>query len=335
MGLLGALRLKLREARTDRLVRAQMQVLHGPARVNLAQDQAGVVSLMKDAEYWVADFIRHHHALGAAHVVIMDNGSSDRTVEIARGFDRVTVLQNTLPAKQYECPLRAVAARMVLRGGWVLFVDSDEMAEVPCGLHALLRYCNGQGFTAVTSQMLDMFAPLPLSQTRGLDYGQSRAVMDRYTLEGLQRAPYHLPDNPIGWFLRDNTGAEGIQMLSGGVRRLLFNEDCMLTKHSLVRNVAGVRLMTHPHAASGVVVADVSLVLKHYKLAGDFLARDRASVAAGTWDHAEDVRRVDAAGDGDFTIRVADPRVYEGPGRLVEDGFLAASQAYSAFCTGV
>lgn len=333
-GFLGGLRHRRAQARIARQVLDNMQVLHGAARVDLGQADCAVVSLMKDAEYWVADFIRHHQALGVAHIVIMDNGSTDQTVDIAGGFAGVTVLRNTMPAKQYECPLRVAAARKVLRGGWVLFVDSDEMAEVPGGLGALLAYCNAQGFTAACSQMLDLYAPLPLSQTRGLDYGQARAVMDRYSLAGLQRRAYGDPASPIAWFLRDNQGAEGVELLTGGLRHDLFGEDCLLTKHSLVRNTRGAQLMTHPHAASDVVVADVTLVLKHYKLAGDFLARDRASVAAGTWDHSEDARRLAAVQAEDFTPHPPESRVYEGPGWLVEEGFLTASQAYSALKPG-
>ena len=315
------------------MVQSLTQVLHGPARVQLQINECAVVSMMKNAAYWVADFIRHHQALGVAHIVILDNGSTDQTVQIAQGFEGVTVLRNTLPAKQYECHLREAAAHKVLQGGWILFADSDEMAEMPGGLRRLLDYCNAQGFTAVVSQMLDLYAPLPLSRTRGLDYAQARAVTDRYSLGALGRVPYFAPENALHWFLKDNRGAEGVTMLTGGLRREIFGEDCLLSKHSLVRNLPGAQLMTHPHTASGVVVADVSFVLKHYKLAGDFVARDQVSVAQATWDHAEDARRMGTVGATDFQIAPAQSQVYAGPGQLVEQGFLVASQTYSAFAS--
>jgi len=328
---LGLLRWRLKQWRAARHVQAETQVLHGPARVDLADDQCAAVSLMKDAEYWVGDFIRHHQALGVAHIVILDNGSSDQTVEIAQGFDQVTVLRNTLPVKQFECQIRTAAARKVLRGGWVLFADSDEMAEVPGGaLTGLLKYCNVNGFTAVVSQMLDLYAPMPLSQTRGLDYAGARAAMTHYSLGALEKRAYHDPEIAISWFLQDNQGADGVQLLLGGLRREIFHEDCLLTKHSLVRNLPGVQLMTHPHAATGVRVADVTVALRHYKLAGDFAARDRATMAAGTWEHNEDQRRVEAVGAGDFIIAPAAGQVYAGPDQLVRDGFLTASDAYWA-----
>lgn len=329
--ILGSLRWRLKQRREAQHVQAQTLVLHGPAQVDLADDQCAVVSLMKDADYWVGDFIRHHQALGVAHIIILDNGSSDQTVEIAQGFDQVTVLRNTLPVKQHECQMRVAAARKVLRGGWVLFADSDEMAEVPGGsMTGLLRYCNVNGFTAVVSQMLDLYAPVPLSQTRGLDYAGARAAMTHYSLGALEQRDYHDPDIAISWFLQDNQGADGVKLLLGGLRREIFHEDCLLTKHSLVRNLPGAQLMTHPHTASGVRVADVTVAFRHYKLAGDFAARDRATMAAGTWEHNEDRRRIEAVGAGDFTIAPAAGQVYAGPDQLVQDGFLAASDAYWA-----
>ena len=119
----------------------------------------------KNAEYFIEEFLRHHLALGVAHVVIVDNGSRDRTVDIARSFDRVSVVRNTLPAKQFECLLRARIARRMVRGGWLLFVDQDELFGFPYGegrpIGNLIDYLNAQGFTAVVTQMLDMFSSRP------------------------------------------------------------------------------------------------------------------------------------------------------------------------------
>lgn len=316
-----------------RVVQRGSRVIHGPKRIDLAEDEVAVVGMMRDAAYFIGPFIAHHQSLGVRHIVIVDNGSSDDTVAIASGFADVTVIRNTLPAKIHEVLLREVAARQVLRGGWVLFADADEMFEVPLAapLPRLLAYLNAQGFTAMVTQMLDLFSPLPYGAGKGWSYAEVARQADRYSLGQVISVPYHDRDQiGFSWFLDDNIGDVALKI--GGLRREVFGEACFLSKHSLVRNVAGAQLMTHPHCASGVRVADVTGVLRHYKLAGDYLARDRASVAAGTWDHAEDAKRLAAAVGGDgFAISPATSQLYAGPEALVEQGFLEASEAYRQF----
>ncbi len=325
--IVSAITRRLSDLRDRRRVAGAFRLLHGSGRVALADDQAGLVVLVRDAEWFLPAFLAHHLGLGVAHVVVVDNGSSDRTVEIAKGFQAVTVLSNPLPAKRHEVRLRAMAAARVYRGGWTMFADADEMAEVPGGLGSLLRYAGAEGFTAVVGQMLDLCAPGDQAAQAGLTYREAVAACDTYTLEGLTRHAYHDADG-IGfhWFLRDNLCADpGVRLLSGGLRRAVFGETPFLSKHTLVRNVPGVQAMTHPHCANGVRVADVTLCLRHYKLAGDWRARDAASVAGATWDHAEDARRLQAARHGGFVLSPPGARSWRGTGALLDEGFLYAS----------
>ena len=320
MRLVAGMSRRLVAARDDLKVRTGFRRLHGPARVTLSDDQAGLVCLMKDAAWFAGDFLDHHLSLGVAHVVVVDNGSTDDTVDIARRFENVTVLQNTLPAKIHEVRLRRIAARITFDGGWIMFADSDEMAEIPGDLSQLLRYANAHGYTAVIGQMLDLYA----KGAGGTSYEQARGACDHYSLASLTRHTYDDRDG-IGfhWFLKDNVCADpSVKLLSGGMRQAVFGETPFLSKHTFVRNVADARIMTHPHCASNVTVADVTILLRHYKLAGDWRARDRATVDGQVWDHAEDARRLAAP---DSPIAPPEPRVWKGIEPLYDEGFLYAS----------
>ncbi|MBL4918079.1 glycosyltransferase family 2 protein [Szabonella alba] len=315
------------------------RVIHGPARVTLGDTDCAVVTLMKDAEWHIGPFITHHLSRGARHLVVIDNGSRDATAAIAAGFPQVTVVQNPMPAKRHESLLRAGIARQVLRGGWVLFADADEMFEAPLldgapdALPRLTAYLARHGYTALVAQMLDLLTDRPYRDTKALDYPASVAAFDRWAMGELTALLYHAgAANPLDWFLRDNLCDDpGVRLLIGGARRSLFGEECHLYKHSLLRNRPGIDLMRHPHCAGRVRVADVTGLLRHYKLAGDWQARDRASVAAGLWDHAEDAKRLAAvtAGD-DFTPDLPDARPYRGTADLIGAGFLYASDRYRA-----
>lgn len=321
----------------DRIaVAAGFRHLHGPRRVQLADDQVALVALVRDAEWFMGPFLDHHLALGVAHVVVVDNGSADRTAEIAAARPRVTVLRNALPARRHECALRAGAARRVLRGGWVLFADADEMAELPFGaLGDWTRYGNARGFTAFLGQMIDLCAPLPPAAQAAMDYPRAIAACRTWSAAALERIGYHDADRvAFHWFLRDNRCDDpGVAFLAGGLRAELFGERPFLSKHSLVRNLPGIGLMTHPHAASRVVVGDATLALRHYKLAGDWRARDRATVAARTWDHAEDARRLAATAAGDLPMP-AEPLEWQGAADLLARGILHASPSARAGIAG-
>ncbi len=294
----------------------------GPQQVRLADDAAGVVILARNAGWFLRDCLDHHFALGAVHAVVIDAGSDDRTAAIATAHPRVTLLSSDLPLMDHESALRTTAARRVLEGGWVLFADPDEMAEPPAALSLLLRYANAQGFTAVLGQDLDM-APTGVGAT----YADARTT-SRYTQGGLERVPYGDPSFHLDWFTRNNPAPDpGVQMLAGGLRKLVFAEDPVLTKHILVRNLASIELMSHPHCAGNVTVADVTIAIRRYMFAGDWQARDRASLAAGTWGHGEDRQRLETASRPGFQITIPSPQEWAGTDALLRDGFLYASPA--------
>lgn len=309
-------------------VRSGFRHLHGPTRVMLSETEVALVALVRDAAWFLPEFLQHHLDLGVTHVVLIDNGSTDATLTIAQGFDQVTVLRNTLPARRHEVALRVMGAQRVLRGGWFLFADADEMAELPLGrLADLTAYCNAEGYTAVLGQMIDLFSPLPAGQQRDMTYAQAVAACRKWSPGALERIPYHAADRiPFHWFLRDNVCDDpGVTFLQGGVRAEVFGEKPFLSKHSLVRNMGGVAPMTHPHCAGGVRVADLTIALRHYKLSGPWIDRDRKSVAEGHWDHAEDARRLLTARTEAFVIAPADSRDWRGAAALAEAGVLYVS----------
>ncbi len=109
------------------------------------------VSRVLNEDDIIEAFVRHHAPL-VDHHLMLDNGSTDRTIEILRSLKqegmRITVLQNRAPMFaeiRYNTMLFQLAANS-LAANWVLFLDCDEFLDerrVPGGLRSRLGEMQG------------------------------------------------------------------------------------------------------------------------------------------------------------------------------------------------
>jgi hypothetical protein len=312
--------------------------LHGPSRVHLEDDDCGLVTMVKDAEFFIEELLRHHSALGVRHILVIDNGSQDATSEIAARYPNVTILRNTLPVSKYEARIRADLARRVFKGGWLLFVDSDELFDPPGnGANALRRlcgYCNSRGFSAVVCQVLDMFSSLPLSATADIPFSQAIMIFNYYSLEFIEERELHDPSLEFAWFLQQSRCPNPkVRILFGGIRQQNFDEGkTCLTAQRLIRNLPEIGLYAHPHFSTYVTCADVTALIRHYKFTGDFIARETAQVQRNTWGHGEDKARMSKLIDKpDYVISCHNAKIFSGIEDLTENGFLVSSDVFERY----
>src|SRR5215204_4289545 len=136
--------------------------VHGPEEVDYGPHELVVVCNVRDGRPYVRSFVEHYASMGVKHMVFLDNGSADGTVEALQNYDNVTVLRSKLPFRNYQLHMRRYLIRRFGRGRWTLTVDIDELFDYPysdiVGLDSLLKYLNDKGYTAVVGQMLDMFS---------------------------------------------------------------------------------------------------------------------------------------------------------------------------------
>jgi len=137
----------------------------GPRRLDVDATDVVAVTLVRDGEFHIESFLAYHLALGVRHVVLLDNGSADRTVSLARRFDRVTVLRTLLPYGRYKHVLRRWLFDHFSGRGWCLTLDVDERFDYPrsgrLGLREFVGYLRRSGYTGVVAQMLDLFPDGP------------------------------------------------------------------------------------------------------------------------------------------------------------------------------
>lgn len=315
------------EAVRERLFPLRVRHVAGPKRVEAGPTDLVVVCLVRDGAVYLDGFLDHYRSLGARHVVFLDNGSTDGTVERAAAEPDVTVLQTHAPYKDYKVITKRYLIRRFGRGCWALCVDIDELFDYPrrpdVPLGDFLGYLNGRGFTAVVAYLLDLYPSGPLAEA-----GDWQTEHRFYSLEALRRLPYAPKVSPP-----NHVSNAEIEWYNGGVREARFGVRPNLTKHPLQFPSGGVRHESSHHA-SGARVADVTGVLLHYKYASGFLDYAERLVAEKSFydGSAEYVGYLDAfQEDPAFRLDAPGSQEYGGPDRLVDEGFLVTSEAYRAF----
>lgn len=253
-----------------REVEKDVEHLHGPEEVAYDRDELVVLVLARNARAYVESFVEHYVSLGARHVVFLDNGSTDGTVETLKGHDGVTVLRSGLPYKRYNVAFKRYLIERFGRGRWTLSVDVDELFDYPfsdvVGLKELLGYLNANSYTAVVAHMLDMFPGRPL-RADGPPEGPSeggglKGAYRFYDISDVRSRPY-AEVGDVGNVLGDDR----IRLLWGGVQRRVFGGSPLLTKHPLVFLDERLKPMDlSDHWAGNARVADLTGLLLHYKL---------------------------------------------------------------------
>jgi len=308
------------------ILRLRLRHVHGPQRIPYGRHELIVLCVVRDGALHVKSFLEHHLALGVAHIVLLDNGSTDATIDLARRYDRVTILHTTCPYRKYETILKRYLVNRFSRDRWSLFADIDERFDYPYSdvmdLGGLLAYLNEHSYTAVVAQMLDMFGDGPLDR---LDSTAEDALEDKYPYYDISAVEKH--DYVFG-----RPANFAIKMHSGGVRKTVFGTDNGLTKAALILASAEVVPFVGWHHTEGALIADFSCVLLHFPFVSTFgkkveeaVRTDRYRVSAAAeyekyWMTLKDTPNL--------RLKTETARRFEGVNSLLENGFLVVSERY-------
>jgi hypothetical protein len=249
-------------------LRLNVEHLYGPEEVELAEDELVVLCLMRNGLPYVKSFVEHYLSLGAKHMVLLDNGSTDGTSEALKAYENVTVLKTTMPFGQYQLHMRQYLVEQYGKNHWSLLVDVDELFDYPysdvISVKSLLRYLNQHQYTAVAAHLLDMFPEEPISEFAGHEDVPIKQSHRFYDLSNVSAVDY---ENAKG--VGNVASNEDIKILLGGMQRTLFDINPLLIKHPLILYGDEVRpIHFSEHWVDDAHVADFSGVLFHYELLG-------------------------------------------------------------------
>jgi len=310
-----------------RLFGARVRHVAGPRAVDYGPDEVLAISIVRDGEAHIRSFIEHHLAIGVRHIVLLDNGSVDRTVEVARGYDAVSVFHTDATYHRWENVMKRHLARRFSTGRWNLMVDVDERFDYPFSdvlpLRDLVGYLNRHDYTALVAHMVDRFPDAELAAFGGAVDGDIEDAHAYFDLSAVRPRAYRwgTPDDPR------------IREYKGGVRHALFGVDCGLTKAPLVRVDRDVHLFVGWHHTRNARIADLDSVLWHFPFVG-FHAKVRTAVDAGRYGEFspfyaqyDDVLKTRP----DLRPSTATTRRSAGATALLDDGFLVASPRFVAW----
>ena len=299
--------------------------------IKLAASQSSkkpvVLCLVKNGEEFIADFIAHYTKLGFAHIVFLDNGSTDNTIDIATSFAHVSVLKTSAAFRDTNVLLRRILVMRLGRNAWSLNVDIDELWDYPhsdsISLDQFLNYLDSHKYTGVIAQQLDMFAPkLPATRIPLAKY-------EYYDISAIRKQQC----STVHGFRENVFSHSDIQFHTNGLRKNLFGlKGIWLTKIPLIKYVRGVKPIAHQHFSTGLRVADLSTVLYHYKFTAGFLAHMSRATSEkqyqnNSYEYKQYAKRL--FDNSAFLFMTPHAVKFRNTAQLVQSDFLVVSQAYT------
>ncbi len=272
--------------------------------------------------------LRHCRELGVHRFFVVDNGSSDGTLDLlAREPDvHVFAIADSYAGSHWGVDWMNTMLDAFGDGHWTLTIDADEQFIYPHyeerKLPAFCRHLEETRAQAVFCLLLDMYAERPVAETvhdpqaalidtcRYFDVGEYRAVTTPH-------CPYY--------------------EIYGGPRSRMFqavgapHHEPTVSKVPLVRWQKGMRYLHSTHNISAVTTAQVMGVLLHFKFLSDFHDRVESEVARGEhYDGAREYRayRDLARKEGAVNLMAAKSARYEGSDQLVRLGLMRTTEGW-------
>ena len=320
----------LREIIRTLRVRSSFKHIDGKKSIQLNINECAVTCIAKNVEYYLPQFIDHYLELGFKHIFVLDNGSKDKTRRIAKDHPKVSLYSTNLPIVSYQAYFQREFTRKVVKSGWCIHVDCDEFFDFPGSsensLSQLLEYCNKEGYNALVAQQLDVFSSLPIKHMVSRKNEDLKDTYNHFDLSSVKHVAYK--DDPLGREFGDkNKIPDGLDLCYGGIRKALYNLDCLLTKHPLFRVDADLDRYPHIHFINSANLANIVGVLVHYKMTSNAIEtayQNQKAFNATSQGYANFIKMIKQ--NQDEKISPVTAIEYKGPDQLVKHKFILGTE---------
>jgi len=179
------------------------------------------ILVVRNEAHRLLDCLRHHREIGVDRFAILDNGSSDETLNLLADQPDVDLYATTAPYAESRNGSfwRSWLLRRYGHGRWYLTIDADELlvyADMSRhDLHDLGAFLRSWSAKMFFAPMIDMYSDSPLNE-----------VIYRSGDKQIDACPFFDGDS-----YRICRSHHGIVGLEGGPRARLFGSKALLRKH--------------------------------------------------------------------------------------------------------
>jgi len=183
-------------------------------KINLPEDGLIVITRARNEMLRLPFFLEHYRSIGASHIFVVDNDSTDDTAAFLETQPDVTRFHTSKLYKQLKRNWLLAILNEYCTDRWTILADTDEQFVYPgwpeTKLTDLTAYWDSVGAEGVIAPLIDMYSDKPLVD---VDYRQG----DQF----LSTCPYF--DTTSSWAItRSPEGRTPSFEVRGGIRGRLF-----------------------------------------------------------------------------------------------------------------
>jgi glycosyltransferase involved in cell wall biosynthesis len=293
-----------------------------------ARDEIRAFLVVRNEALRLPSTLRHHRAIGVHRFFVLDNGSTDGTLDLLTNEPDVHIFRTAESYAASQCGITWTNALLDAFGDgrWTLTIDADEQFIYPhyeeqdAGL--LCRFLDSVGAQGLVCLLLDMYSDRPVKDTV---HGPAASLIDtcRYFDVGNYRI------HPVETCPRFQ--------IYGGVRERIFRDvdsqfhPPTISKVPLVRWRAGMRFIHSTHTLTPIAIPRMLAGLLHFKFLSDF--HDRVVTEVRRSEHYAGAREYRAylellRDNGDVSFITKDSVRFQDSAQLVRLGLMRTDDAF-------
>lgn len=226
-------------------------------------------AIMRNESLRLPHFITYYKSLGVDQFFLIDNNSTDNSVQLALSEEKVHVFE-TKENYQHHWYWMEHLLETYGKGHWCVVVDIDELFSFPSAEHLSLRelrsFLESKNETAICTFLLDMYSDQSVATTDYRAGSSPLKVVNCFDKEYVKLK--FLFYDRIRW------QTYFFDTFTGGMRDRVFgksNPPSILSKVPFFKNTEGTYLSQGMHAINGAALSEVQGVVFHTKFLSDFI----------------------------------------------------------------